>query len=121
VIDLFEQINSEDPNFPDPEGRFVSSRDALGLEQRVATLYDLGQQYISAGEWQQALECFGEVERLKSNCRETKALLEQARQQDTADTKSPSPYCCQTTNTDGLRLRTMLDGNGDRRVELTRV
>jgi hypothetical protein len=31
------------------------------------------------------------------------------------------PYCCQTTNTEGLRLRTMLDPNGDRRVGLTRV
>jgi hypothetical protein len=118
VIDLFEQINSEDPNFPDPEGLLVSSRDALGLEQRVATLYDLGQQYISAGEWQQVLECFEEVEWLKSNSRETKALLEQARQQDTADTKSPSPYSCQTTNADGFRFRVLLTESGIQRVEL---
>jgi outer membrane protein assembly factor BamD (BamD/ComL family) len=58
VIDLFEQINSEDPNHPDPEGLLASSRDALELEQRVATLYHRGQQHLKAQEWQQALECF---------------------------------------------------------------
>jgi len=85
VINLFEQIHAEDPAYPDPEGLMASSRDALELEQRVATLYDRGQRHIDAGEWQQALECFEEVQRLEPNYRETKALLAQVRQQVSAD------------------------------------
>src|SRR5215211_4247104 len=61
VTDLFDQIHSEDPNHPDPEGLLASSRDALELEQRVATLYDRGQHHMTAQEWQQAIECFEEI------------------------------------------------------------
>jgi uncharacterized membrane protein HdeD (DUF308 family) len=85
VIDLFEQINSEDPNYPDPERLLVSSSDALKLEQRVATLYDRGQRHMTAQEWPKAFECFEEVQRLKPNYRETETLLAQARQQESAD------------------------------------
>jgi uncharacterized membrane protein HdeD (DUF308 family) len=85
VIDLFEQIRAEDSNHPDPEELLASSSDALELEQRVATLYDRGQRHMKAEEWQQALECFEEVQRLEPNYRETKALLAQARQHESAD------------------------------------
>jgi tetratricopeptide (TPR) repeat protein len=85
VIDLFEEINSEDPNYPDPEGLLASSRDALQLEQRVATLYDRGQRHMRVQEWQQAIECFEEVQRLEPNYRETQALLAQIRQQESSD------------------------------------
>jgi len=40
---------------------------------------------MSVQEWQQALECFEEVQRLEPNYRETQALLAQARQQESAD------------------------------------
>jgi uncharacterized membrane protein HdeD (DUF308 family) len=85
VIDLFEQIHAEEPAYPDPEGLLASSRDALQLEQRVATLYDRGQRHMRVQEWQQALECFEEVQRLEPNYRETKALLAQIRQRESAD------------------------------------
>ena len=85
VTDLFDQIHSEDPNHPDPEGLLASSRDALELEQRVATLYDRGQHHMTAQEWQQAIECFEEIQRLEPNYRDTKALLAQARQRESAD------------------------------------
>jgi uncharacterized membrane protein HdeD (DUF308 family) len=83
VIDLFEQINSEDPNYSDPEGLLASS--SAALEQRVATLYDRGQRHMRVQEWQQALECFEEIQRLEPNYRETETLLAQARQQESAD------------------------------------
>jgi tetratricopeptide (TPR) repeat protein len=85
VIDLFEQINAIDPNYPDPEGLLTSSRDALKLEQKVATPYDRGQRHMKAGEWQQALECFEEVQRLEPNYREAETLLTQTHQQVSAD------------------------------------
>jgi tetratricopeptide (TPR) repeat protein len=85
VIDLFEQIHSEDPNYPDPEGLMASSSDALELEQRVATQYDRGQRHMKAEEWPQVLECFEEVQRLEPNYRETETLLAQARQHESAD------------------------------------
>ncbi len=40
---------------------------------------------MKAEEWQQALECFEEVQRLEPNYRETQALLVQARQRESAD------------------------------------
>src|SRR5829696_6573090 len=88
TLDLFEEIHAEDPTYPDPEGLLASTREALEAEertQRVATLYDQGQRHMKAGEWQQALECFEEVQRLEPNYRETKALLAQVRQQVSAD------------------------------------
>ena len=79
VIDVFEQIHSEDPNYPDPEGLLASSGDALEQEQRVATLHDRGQRHIKAEEWQQALECFEEVQRLKPGFRDTEEVLSRVR------------------------------------------
>jgi hypothetical protein len=88
VVDIFEEINSDDPNYPDPEGLLASSGDALEAEertQRVAALYERGQRHMTAQEWPQALECFEGVQRLEPNYRETQALLAQARQQESAD------------------------------------
>jgi tetratricopeptide (TPR) repeat protein len=85
VIDLFEQIHAEEPVYPDPEELLTSSRDALEMEQRVATLYNRGQRHMKDREWQQALECFEEVQRLEPNYRDTKALLTQVRQRESAD------------------------------------
>ena len=81
VIDLFEQINSEDPNYPDPERLLASSREALEQERRVATLYDRGQRHMKADEWQKALECFEEVQRLKSGYRDTEEMLSLVRRE----------------------------------------
>jgi tetratricopeptide (TPR) repeat protein len=88
VIDLFEQIRAEESDYPDPEGLLVSARDALDAEertQRVAALYERGQRHMSVQEWQQALECFEEIQRLEPNYRETEALLKQARQRVSAE------------------------------------
>jgi len=74
VIDLFEQIRAEDPDYPDPEGLLPSSSDALKLEQEAATLYDRGQRHMEAEEWEQALECFEDVQRLKPDYRDTGEL-----------------------------------------------
>jgi uncharacterized membrane protein HdeD (DUF308 family) len=88
VINLLEQIHSEVPNYPDPEGLLASARDALEAEektQRVAALYERGQRHVRIQEWQQALECFEGVQRLEPNYRDTQALLAQARQQVSAE------------------------------------
>jgi tetratricopeptide (TPR) repeat protein len=80
VVAVFEQIHSEDPNYPDPEGLLASSSDALELEQRAAALYARGQRHMKAEEWQQALECFEEVQRLKPDYRDSQELLARLRQ-----------------------------------------
>jgi tetratricopeptide (TPR) repeat protein len=79
VSDLFERIHAEDPNYPDPEGLLSSSRDALELERRVATLYDRGQRHIRAEELKQALECFEDVQQLEPGFRDTEELLSRLR------------------------------------------
>ena len=64
VVETFEQIRAEYPDYPDPAGLLASAREALEtkeLEQRVATLCDRGQRHMKVGEWQQALESFEEV------------------------------------------------------------
>jgi uncharacterized membrane protein HdeD (DUF308 family)/tetratricopeptide (TPR) repeat protein len=91
VGDVFEQIYSEDPNYPDPEGLLASSSDALEREQRVATLYDRGQRHMKAEEWQQALECFEEIQRLVPGYRETGELLARVRQELTTPPKVGVP------------------------------
>jgi uncharacterized membrane protein HdeD (DUF308 family) len=83
VIDVFEQIHTEDPTYPDPEELLTSTREALDAqesERRVAALYAEGQRHMDAGEWQQALECFEEVKRLKPGYRDTEESLERIRQ-----------------------------------------
>lgn len=91
VVEVFEQIYSEDPNYPDPEGLLASSSDALELEQKAAALYDRGQRHMKAEEWQQALECFEEIQRLVSDYRETGKLLARVRQELTSPLKVEVP------------------------------
>jgi hypothetical protein len=79
VVDLFERIYSEDPGFPDPEGLLVSAREALDRMRKVASLYDQGVRYVDGREWQQALECFDEVQRLEPGYRDIEELLSQVR------------------------------------------
>jgi tetratricopeptide (TPR) repeat protein len=81
VADVFEQIHSEDRKYPDPEGLLASSRDALEREQRAAALYDRGQRHMQTEEWQQALECFEEIQQLVPGYLETEELLAQVRQE----------------------------------------
>lgn len=86
VIDVFEQIRAEDPAYHDREGLLASSREALEaqeLARRVATLYAEGQRHMDAREWQQALECFEEVQRLQPGYRETEELLSRVRREAT--------------------------------------
>jgi tetratricopeptide (TPR) repeat protein len=68
-----------------PDTQQSESLEAEERTQRVATLYDQGQRYMKAEEWQQAVECFEEVQRLEPNYRETQALLEQTRQEVSAE------------------------------------
>src|SRR5215218_7547052 len=84
VIDVFERMRAEDPAYPDPEGLLTSARQALEaqeLARRVAAIYDDGQQHIDAKEWQQALECFEEVQRLEPGFRQTGELLSRVRRE----------------------------------------
>src|SRR5215217_6459637 len=83
VVDVFEQIRAEDSDYPDSEGLLASARDALEAQehtQRVAALYDRGERHINAEEWQQALKCLEEVQRLESGYRDTEELLSRVHQ-----------------------------------------
>jgi hypothetical protein len=48
-------------------------------QDRLDELYERGQRCVDAREWQQALECFEEIQRLEPGYRETEALLSQVR------------------------------------------
>jgi hypothetical protein len=83
VVDVFEQIRAEESDYPDPEGLLASAREALEAQevtQRVAPVYTEGQRHMDAREWQQAVDRFEEVKRLKPGYRDTEELLLRARQ-----------------------------------------
>ena len=83
VVEAFDQIHALDPAHPDPERLLVSAREELAaqeLERRVASMYDQGQRHMEAEEWQQAIERFEEVQRLKPGYRDTERLLSEVRQ-----------------------------------------
>ena len=79
VVDLLEKMHDEDPEYPDPEGLLASSRDALEQERRVAALYERGLRCMEAGEYQEARECFEEVQRVQPGYRDIEELLSRAR------------------------------------------
>jgi len=79
VLDVFERLHAEDPDYPDPEGLFGSAGEALERAHSVADLYDRGLRHMDAEEWVQALRCFEEVQRLESGHRDTEELLTQVR------------------------------------------
>jgi chorismate mutase len=81
VVDVFERIHSEAPGFPDSEGLLASAREALDRMRKVASLYDQASRYVDGGEWQQALECVEEVQRLEPNYRDTEELLARVRRE----------------------------------------
>lgn len=77
VFDVFEQIHSEEPAYPDPEELLESAREGLKLKQTVAETYDRGLQHVGAEKWPQALECFEEVQQLEPGYRNIGKLLAQ--------------------------------------------
>jgi Trp operon repressor len=81
VIDVFERIHSEDPAFPDPEGLLASAREALDHMHKTAGLYDQALRYVDGSDWQQALECLEEVQRLEPGYRDTEDLLSRVRRE----------------------------------------
>jgi tetratricopeptide (TPR) repeat protein len=84
VVDVFEQIHAEDPAYADREDLLASAREALEAQEagrKVAALYAEGQGHMDAGKWQQALECFEEVQRLEPGYQDTEELLSQVRQE----------------------------------------
>ena len=116
VIDVFEQIRAEDKDYPDSEGLLTSAREALEAQElalRVAAIYAEGQRYMDAKEWQQALGCFEEVQRLESGFRETEELLSRVRRELAPRPKAVVPdlggqavsQARDTLVSEGLRLR----------------
>ena len=81
VLDVFEQIRAEDPDYPDPQGLFESAREALEQTPRVADLYDRGLRHMDAEEWAQALQWLEEVQQLEPGYRDTEEVLTQVRQE----------------------------------------
>jgi dipeptidyl aminopeptidase/acylaminoacyl peptidase len=75
VVDVLEQIHSEDPAYPDPEGLLESARETLELKQKTAETYDQAVRHLEAEEWPQALRSFEEVQQLESGYRDTEKLL----------------------------------------------
>ena len=81
VVDLFEQISSEDPDYADQEGLLVSAREALDQMRKVADLYDQALRHVDGREWQQALMYLEEVQSLEPGYRDTEALQSRVRRE----------------------------------------
>ena len=82
VIAAFDQINSLDPEYPDPEELLMSAHEALvalRVTRRAAAMYEQGLRNINAEEWSQALQCFEEVQRLEPGYRKIEDLLSRVR------------------------------------------
>ena len=79
VVDVFEKIRAEAPHYGDPEELLASSREALEQEQELAALYERGVRCVEDEEWQQAIECFEEVRRVRPDYKDTEKLLSRAR------------------------------------------
>jgi tetratricopeptide (TPR) repeat protein len=79
VVDVFEQMHSEEPAHPDPEGLLESAREGLKLKQTVAETYDRGLRLMGVEEWPQALKCFEEVQQLEPGYRDIEKLLARVR------------------------------------------
>ena len=62
----------------------------------MAAVYAEGQRHMEAGEWQQAVECFEEVQRIKPGYRETEALLSQATREISDRTSADTPLAQET-------------------------
>jgi hypothetical protein len=89
VIDIFEQIRTEDPAYPDREDLLASAREALEVEKvarRIAATYEQGLRHVDRQEWQQALLCFEETQRLKPGYKDTEMLLSHVRRELTTIT-----------------------------------
>jgi tetratricopeptide (TPR) repeat protein len=81
VVNVFEQIHAVEPAYPDPEGLLESAREALESRRRVKEAYDRGVRHMDAGNWQQAFECFEEIQRLEPGYRETETHLSRVQQE----------------------------------------
>jgi uncharacterized membrane protein HdeD (DUF308 family) len=75
VATLDRVINRNRPPKPDEPGVVQE------LARRVTAIYAEGQRHMHAREWQQALECFEEIQRLEPGFRETEALLSRVRRE----------------------------------------
>jgi hypothetical protein len=84
VVDVFEEIRAEESDYPDHEGLLASAREALEAQElthRVAAVYAEGQRHMDAREWQLALECFEDVQRLNPEYRDTEEQLARVRRE----------------------------------------
>lgn len=79
VVDLFDQIHSVDPSYPDLEGLLAAAHEGLALTRTVAAIYERGLRHMEVEEWTQALECFEEVQLLEPEHREIESLLSRVR------------------------------------------
>jgi len=81
VVDVFAQIHSIDPQYPDSERLLGSAQQALAA-LKLASLYDQGLRHMEIEEWSKALEFFEEIQRLEPGYQDTERLLSQARQEE---------------------------------------
>ena len=90
VVDIFDKIHRTSPAYPDPEGLLVLARESLTAQdhaRKVAATYEEGLRHVEAKEWAQALECFGELQRLKPGYKDTEVQSELARDALAAERK----------------------------------
>jgi len=94
VVDVFDQIHSENLAYPDPEGLLASASEALEAQEqarRVAAIYSEGQRHMDAREWQEALQCLEEVQLLEPGYRDAETLLSLVRRELTPPTMVEVP------------------------------
>jgi len=99
VIEVFDQIRTIDPDYPDSEGLLTSARERLEaqeLSRRADAIYEEGLQHLQSGERVEALRSFEEVRRLKPGHRDVETMLSQARHEVSDRTSADTPLARET-------------------------
>lgn len=84
VLNVFGQIHSLDPEYPDPDGLLASAREQDEAERRraqVSRLYLQGLQALDQGEWRAARALFLQVQELEPEYEATPQLLARAEEE----------------------------------------
>ena len=78
-----QELETFDPNTPDPDGLITHAREALA-EQALAARYATGLQQFDSQDWPAALDTFTSIEQDRPGYRDTLTLLEQLQQRQHA-------------------------------------
>lgn len=79
VLRVFEEINSRDPNYPDPDGLLERAKEIVSeqeLQNELKSLYKSALKAIDVKDWSNAQKNLNQIQTKQMDYRETKRLLQ---------------------------------------------